>query len=192
MPRPVEPIRASLVVAAALLTCFVAGFCATPTFAAGAHAQKKRDTKREVELLEEHWRAAQLAGDAATMDKMLSDDYIGISMSGQVTTKAQQLDRVRTRKVSLNKLELSDMKVKLIGAIAIVTAEADVEGTTESGPVTGTYRYTRVYQRLSTGGWKITSFEATRIRGPRQNRDRPSAETAPPNPPPVSKQRQFN
>jgi ketosteroid isomerase-like protein len=131
------------------------------------HSEKKHEAKREVELLEEQWRVAQLSGDVAAMDRMLSDDYIGISMSGQVSTKAQQLDRMRTRKVVIHKVDLSDMKVKLIGSIAIVTSRAEVEGVNESGPVKGTFRYTRVYQRLPSGEWKITSFEATRIPSPK-------------------------
>ncbi len=97
----------------------------------------KHDAKRQVEALEEQWRTAQLAGDIATMDKMLSEDFIGISMSGQVNTKAQLLDRVRAHKVALSKVELSDMKVKLIGGIAIVTSRAEVEGTNEGASVKG-------------------------------------------------------
>jgi ketosteroid isomerase-like protein len=162
MPRSAQ-FRASLLAAASLLTCFVVAVDPQPVLAAGNHSEKKHDAKREVELLEEQWRMAQLASDAATMDKLLSDDFIGISMSGQVSTKAQQLDRVRSHKLMLSKIELSDRKVKLIGGIAIVTSRAEVEGTNETGPVKGTFRYTRVYKRLPSGGWKITSFEATRI-----------------------------
>jgi ketosteroid isomerase-like protein len=133
--------------------------------------EKKHDAKRQVEALEEQWRQAQLAGDVAVMDKLLSDDYIGITMTGQVNTKTQQLDRMRMHKIALTKLDLGDRQVKLIGSIAIVTSRAEVEGTNEGAPVKGTYRYTRVYQRLPSGGWKITSFEATRVPGPKSPAD---------------------
>jgi hypothetical protein len=33
----------------------------------------------------------------------------------------------------------------------------------DSLPVHGKFRYTRVYQRLPDGSWKVTSFEATRL-----------------------------
>ena len=157
--------RVLTMVTALLGTFLVLGASARPALAQAPHHDKKHDEKRQVELLEEQWRTAQLAGDVATMDKMLSEDFIGISMSGQVNTKAQLLDRVRAHKVALSKVELSDMKVKLIGGIAIVTSLADVVGTSEGASVKGTYRYTRVYQRLPSGGWKITSFEATRVPG---------------------------
>jgi ketosteroid isomerase-like protein len=133
--------------------------------------EKKHDAKRQVEALEEQWRQAQLVGDVAAMDKLLSDDYIGITMTGQVNTKNQQLDRMRMHKIALTKLDLGDRQVKLIGSIAIVTSRAEVEGTNEGAPVKGTYRYTRVYQRLPTGAWKITSFEATRVPGPKNPAD---------------------
>jgi len=117
-------------------------------------------------MLEEQWRTAQLAGDVSAMDKMLAEDFIGISMSGQVNTKAQQLDRIKTRKLVVTKIDLSDRKIKLVGSIAIVTSKAEVEGMAESGSMKGHYRYTRIYQRLANGEWKITSFEATRVNPP--------------------------
>ena len=184
-----RPIRHSLIPSAVLLVTVVVGW---PLPALGANwvqplHEKKHDAKRQVEALEEQWRQAQLSGDVAAMDKLLSDDYIGISMTGQVNTKMQQLDRMRMHKVALTKLDLVERQVKLIGSIAIVTSRAEVEGTNDGAPVKGTYRYTRVYQRLPSGVWKITSFEATRVPGPRdpanpRNRDAApkAAATVPP------------
>lgn len=144
-----------------LLACFVS-LNAHYAFAGGKQ-QKKHDIKRQVEVLEEQWRKAQLAGDVATMDRMLADDFVGISMSGQLNTKAQQLDRVKSRRLVVTRIDLTDRKVKLVGSVAIVTSQAEVEGTNESQAMHGLYRYTRIYQRLPGGEWKITSFEATRI-----------------------------
>src|SRR5258707_6241147 len=164
-----RPIRRTLIPTTVLLTAVVMGGAA-PAFCAGWNQplrEKKHDAKRQVEALEEQWRQAQLAGDVALMDKLLSDDYIGITMTGQVNTKTQQLDRMRMHKIALTKLDLGERQVKLIGSIAIVTSRAEVEGTNEGAPVTGTYRYTQGDERLPSGGWKITSFEATRVPGPK-------------------------
>lgn len=150
-------IRLSLVSASLILLCL-----AIPLAAQGRHA-KKQDFKHQVEALEEQWRKAQLAGDVATMDHMLADDFIGISMTGQVNTKQQQLDRVKTRKLVITRIDLSDMKVRLEGSVAIVTSQAEVEGTNEDQSMKGLYRYMRIYHRDLNGDWKITHFEATRI-----------------------------
>ena len=55
------------------------------------------------------------------------------------------------------------MKVKLLGQVAIVTSLAEVQGQNEGLPLNGRFRYTRVYQRLPSGAWKITNFELTRV-----------------------------
>ena len=145
----------------------VAGPCVRPALASHGLPlhEKKHDAKRQVEALEEQWRQAELSGDADAMDQLLSDDYIGISVTGQVNTKNQQLDRMRMHKIVLTKIDLGEMQVKLAGSIAIVTSRAQVEGTHDGVPIKGTFRYTRVYQRLPSGVWKITSFEATRVPG---------------------------
>jgi ketosteroid isomerase-like protein len=161
-------VHASLLASAVVFTGVVAGIGVRPALAfhnLPLH-EKKHDAKRQVEALEEEWRQAQLSGDVDTMDKLLSDDYIGISMTGQVNTKTQQLDRMRQHNVVLTKIDLGEVQIKLIGAIAVVTSRAEVEGTSDGEPIQGTFRYTRVYQRLPSGDWKITSFEATRVPGP--------------------------
>src|SRR5947209_13407944 len=166
----------SVVTAVVVLVCFL---CWAGSLPAATTHHKKRDTKVQVESMEEQWRAAQLTGDTSTMDRMLADDFIGISMSGQVNTKAQQLDRVRSRKLVITRIELSDRKVKLLGTVAVVTCQAEVEGTNDGVSVKGTYRYTRVYQQLPSGDWKITSFEATRIQPSKAARDRQRAPSGP-------------
>ena len=154
--------------AVVLLACYIA--CAYAQQDQKRH--NKHDEKRQIEALEEKWRAAQLAGDIQTMDGMLADDFIGISMSGQLNTKSQQLDRIRNHQLMLSKIRLSDMKIKLLDTVAVVTCQAEVEGTSDGASMRGIYRYTRVYQHLPSGEWKITSFEATRIRPMKSARDK--------------------
>ena len=139
---------------------------ASPARADGPHPKRNDQYKHQVERLEQTWRTAELNDDVDAMDKLLSDDYVGITMSGQVVTKTQQLDRMKTRNLVLSKIELTDVKVKLIGTIAVVTSLADVDGTNDGQPMHGTYRYTRIYSRLPSGSWKITNFEATRVGPP--------------------------
>lgn len=154
-----------------ILAVFLAGVTLPGTFAFAtkddAPHHKRKDVYREqVEQMEQAWRAAQLANDVSAMDKLLSDDYIGITMSGQVVTKMQQLDRMRNRQLVLTRIDLDDVKVKLIGTTAIVTSLVNIDGTMDGQNIHGTYRYTRVYTHLPSGSWKITNFEATRVGSP--------------------------
>ena len=130
------------------------------------HSDRHR-AKQQIVALEEQWRNALLTCDAASMDRLLSDDYVGISMGGQVNTKSQQLERLRRHEIAMHSIRLTEVKVKLIGRdVAVVTSKASVEGTNEGRNISGQFRYTRVYQHLPSGVWKITNFEVTRIPKP--------------------------
>lgn len=143
--------------------CLLVGLAAPVRALSVPHRGPKHEYQKEVEQLEDKWRNAQLKGDAAAMDELLDDEYIGITANGLVTTKAQQLERVRAHRVQLNKLDFSDVKVKILGETAVVTCLAEVEGENDGVAIHGMYRYTRVYARLANGSWKIMNFEATRI-----------------------------
>jgi len=149
------------VVAALLLGVAMVGF------GQGAHSKHmprvpKREAKDQIEDLEAQFAKAQLAGDAAAMDKLLSDDYLGINSNGEVSTKTQQLDHIRMRRLVVTSAKTLDSKIKVAGQIAIVTSLVELEGTLDGAVLRGNYRYTRVYQRGPNNVWKITNFEATR------------------------------
>jgi ketosteroid isomerase-like protein len=153
------------------LACFVLGSVLVPGSLAAVradaqthpHKEHKRDYKREIEAVEAEWKTAQLNGDVASMDKLLADDYFGISISGQLNDKMQQLERLRNRTFVLTKLDTSEVRIKLVGRVAIVTSLANIEGTNEGESIKGNYRYTRVYKRYPDGSWKITNFEVTKV-----------------------------
>lgn len=145
-----------------VLLCVLAG---VPVAWAGPQHLNKHDERRQVESLEEQLRAAELANDVSAMDRLLSDDFVGISMSGELNTKTQQLNRMRSRALVLTQLQLNDVKVKLLGQVAVVTGRARAEGTIDGAPLKGNFRYTRVYLHLPSGAWKITNFEVTRMPG---------------------------
>jgi ketosteroid isomerase-like protein len=185
-----QPVRVARRLALHLRLCaccliLPAAFSSSPAFARQAQAQSHhapRQVREQIADLEEQWRLATLNGDAAAMDRLLSEDYVGISWTGQVNTKQMQLERTRKRMVAIKSMELSDMKVKVVGPVAIVTSRAEVEGTNEGSVIDGAFRYTRVYQRLPGGRWQITNFEVTRIPKNRRDHNPPPPPNSPPAP----------
>ena len=147
----------------ALLLGLTLALVSMPLYA-GPH-RGARDMRDQIEALETQWKNAILANDIEAMDRLLSEDYLGITASGQVVTKPQQLDRMRTHTLSVSALDVSDVKIKLISQhAAIVTSLAQVVGMNDGRPIHGSFRYMRAYQRIpGTTTWKITSFEATRV-----------------------------
>ena len=136
----------------------------------GPPKEKKHETRHEIDQLEEKWRNALLKSDTAAMDSLLADDYMAITATGIVQTKAQTLENLRSGRTHFTQIEISDRKVRFYGTTALVTSSADVLGTTsDEGKIEGSLRYTRVYVKDAAGAWKIVSFEASPVREPAEH-----------------------
>ncbi len=152
------PIRLLMIVMAALLGAALPHASAQDS----AHREHKRAERAQIVALEKEWQKAALADDFPAMDKLLSDDYLGITATGEVLTKTQQLARMRDRKFMLTKLEISDTQYQACRQHRHVTCLAQLQGTSEDEALHGAYRYTRVYQRLSGNVWKSPTSKSPR------------------------------
>src|SRR5580698_10681502 len=122
----------------ALLLALTVALIAVPLHA-GPH-RGARTMRDQIEALETQWKKAALANDIEAMDRLLSEDYLGITANGQVVTKPQQLDRMRTHNFSIKTIDVTDVKIKLISQhAAIVTSLAHVEGTNDGSPLHGSF-----------------------------------------------------
>jgi ketosteroid isomerase-like protein len=142
-------------------------FVLVSVFATQAHAvfPHHENAHKEIEGLELDWRQAQLTNNISTVERLLADDYLGISANGTLETKADELTRRRTGALHITQLDLSDIKVRIYGDTAVVTSKADLIGKNGDRDISGRYRYTRVYSNRD-GQWRIVSFEASRVSGP--------------------------
>jgi ketosteroid isomerase-like protein len=119
---------------------------------------------KEIEALENEWRTAQLTNDWKTMDRLLDDEYTGISTTGQIQTKEQAIAARKAGTLLITRLQFSDVKVRVQagGTAAVVISRADVQGTNGGEDISGHYRYMRVYEKR-LGEWHIVTFIATPI-----------------------------
>jgi ketosteroid isomerase-like protein len=124
--------------------------------------REKGEIHKEIEALEEQWREATVTNNIGTMNRLLADDYVGITSNGTVENKQQALAQRSAGTIRITKLELNDTHVRVYGDTAVVTSQAQLEGTNGTSDISGEYRYTRVYNRR-LGKWKIVSFEASRM-----------------------------
>ena len=123
---------------------------------------ESRAVHKEIEGMEQQWRQALVTNNVGEMDRLLADDYLGITSNGTLETKPQALALRRAGTVRITRLDLSDMHVRVYGDTAVVTSQAQLEGTNGASDISGQYRYTRVYNRR-LGQWRIVSFEASRM-----------------------------
>jgi len=165
--------------------------CAAITLPAVAqkHPNTRKTYKQVISHLEEQWRQAQANNDVATADKLLADDYQGISAQGMVSTKAETLARIQARQVVVHNLQVTDEKINVHGDTAVVTSQVTVDATNNATQppteIHSNFRYTRVYVRYASGAWRITNFESTHI-GDAPGRQQHEHAAQPPAPPPVT------
>jgi ketosteroid isomerase-like protein len=156
-----RPCKQGLAIAASLVL-----FASVLPANAGFLKTQKQESRHEIDALEDTWRNAVLTSNTTTLSALLSDDYMAITPSGTLQTKDETLAIVRSGRVHFATIDISDRKVRFYGATAVVTSLANIEASTPDGPVTGSYRYTRVYVRDAQGKWRIVSFEASKVREP--------------------------
>ncbi len=156
----------------ALAAVLVLAVGAVPLSAGELSLAQRHESRHEIDQLEDEWRIAVLNSDAKTMDSLLADDYMGITAAGTLQSRDLALQNMRSGRVHFASLTITDRKVRFYGATAVVTSLATINATNSEGPVTGDYRYTRVYVRNAQGVWKVVSFEASHVRtGPHRRNE---------------------
>jgi ketosteroid isomerase-like protein len=150
--------------AVGLVLLLTAGVAQSKPNTKGMPRSERHESRQEILQLEQKWKDAVLQRNVPAMEELLGDDYIGITPNGTLESKEQTLQNMKNRVVSLSSIEVSDRKIRFYGKTAVVTSKAEVTGDMEGSKANGNYRYTRVYVRDPRGGWKIVSFEASRIR----------------------------
>lgn len=159
-------VRWSCLPAVGLMLLLMSGVAQSKPNKPGMPRAERHESRQEILQLEQQWKDAVIQHNVSALEGLLSDDYIGITSNGMLESKAQTLVNLKNGVLHLTSIDVSDRKVRFYGTTAVVTSRADVNGNGEDGNLTGNYRYTRVYVRDPKGGWKIVSFEASRIKEP--------------------------
>lgn len=123
---------------------------------------EKSEIHKEIEALEQQWQQATVTNNIGEMSRLLADDYVGITSNGTVENKPQALAQRSAGTIRITKLDITDTRIRVYGDTAVVTSQAQLEGTNGATDMSGQYRYTRVYTRRM-GQWKIVTFEASRM-----------------------------
>jgi uncharacterized protein (TIGR02246 family) len=118
--------------------------------------------EQEVRALEEQAVQAAQKNDPSFLEQHATDDYVGITGMGDMVTKSQAVQDMRSGKMRYQSIQPRNMNVRVFGNTAIVNGEATVSLVRDGKPVSGDYRYTRVWVKQD-GSWKIASFESTPI-----------------------------
>jgi ketosteroid isomerase-like protein len=111
---------------------------------------------------EDALRRAQLAGDAAALDRLVDDALVFTGPDGALYGKQDDLDAHREGWVRITRLEPSDERVQRFGDVAVVTVRMEMAGTFRGAPFAGPYRYTRVW-RAGPDGWRVVAGHVSAV-----------------------------
>ena len=121
-----------------------------------AHA----DLIEEVREFEFAWGAAYINRDTAALERIMADDYTFTDPLGGVTDKRQNLDYIRTGLFVIKDTHSRNVRVRIYGETAVVTALANFKARYRGVAVNGSYQYTDVLVRRE-GRWYAVASQAT-------------------------------
>ncbi len=117
---------------------------------------------------EEAVRSAELArftamttGKSEDLARLLGEDLIYTHSNALVDTKASYLQSMTGGSLTYHSIEPSDMKVRVYGTTAIITAAATMKVTSKGVPATNHLRYTDVWV-LRDGRWQMVGWQSTK------------------------------
>jgi len=128
----------------------------------GAEEQSDEATLREIK--EVLWPRAYAQQDVALLDSLLADEFQMVDADGNWSTKAQELDWIRSNPPSYDSLVFEIIRLDIFeNGSAIVAGKGVVSGTDESGPYTLEYQSTNVLIKRS-GKWQAVASHVSGIK----------------------------
>jgi ketosteroid isomerase-like protein len=110
--------------------------------------------------LDTQYQAAVQRNDAATMARILADDFLLVTGSGKTYTRADLLDEARSGRVRYEHQEDTGATIHLWGDTAVVTAKLWEKGTDKGEPFDYTLWFSDTYMRTPSG-WRYVFGQAS-------------------------------
>jgi uncharacterized protein (TIGR02246 family) len=105
---------------------------------------------------------AMVTNDLGTLAAVLADDLVYIHSDGEVDSKEEFLQRLRSGSLRYRSIEPTEVRVRTDGNTAVVTGRAKMAVTSGGSDRDFEIRYTAVY-RASSDHWQLVSWQSTRI-----------------------------
>jgi ketosteroid isomerase-like protein len=123
-------------------------------------AQSSADDEKTVAALDTEYQAAVKKNDAATMARILADDFVLVTGLGKTYTKTDLLEEARSKRVVYERQEDSNQKVRVWGDTAIITALLWAKGTDSGKAFDYKLWFSDIYLR-TPGGWRYVFAQAS-------------------------------
>src|SRR5262245_25055819 len=133
---------------------------AATSIALGQEQSASRDKKSSVEQairqLDNERIQAQIGADAATLDRIYADDFIGVGPSGTVRTKPQVISDFTSGALKFQSITTDEVQVRVYENTAVETGLSTMVGQDKGKPVPRDTRFTRVWVKQQ-GHWRLVA-----------------------------------
>ena len=104
----------------------------------------------------------ELRRDAAALEALICDDYVGVDPSGAIIDKAISVGRYRDPEFELTEHGIADVQISVLGDVALEIGVMRLAGRLGVFRFGGRYRYTHAWLRTGVG-WKVRASQLTPI-----------------------------
>lgn len=126
-------------------------------------ARSSVDDEKAVAALDTEYQAAVKENDAATMDRILADDFVLVTGLGKTYSKRDLLEEARSKRMQYERQEDSQQKVRVWGDTAVVTALLWAKGTQDGKPFNYKLWFSDIYLKTEKGWRYVFAQASTRI-----------------------------
>ena len=118
------------------------------------------ETAQLIARLDTEYQAAVERNDAATMDRILADDFILVTGLGKSFTKEDLLEEARSGRVEYEFQRDTDQTVRVWGDTAVITAQLFAKGVENGEPFHYKLWFSDTYVKLA-GEWRYVFGQAS-------------------------------
>ncbi|WP_051942938.1 nuclear transport factor 2 family protein [Streptacidiphilus rugosus] len=117
----------------------------------------------ELRAAERRLQAAQLAGDADTLDTLLDDRLVFTGPDGSLSGKGDDLALHRSGEQRLTRVEEEELAVLVVDGTGVSWFLGTVAGTFKGQEFSARVRYTRTWVRTAASGWRVVAAHVTPV-----------------------------
>jgi ketosteroid isomerase-like protein len=122
----------------------------------GAIRDSKQIVEQVIKKLDNERIQAQVHADAAALERIYADDFIGVGPSGTVRTKPQVILDFTSGDLRFQSITTDDVRVRVYGNAAVETGRSTMDGQDKGKVVPHDTRFTRVWIKQQ-GRWRLVA-----------------------------------
>ncbi len=118
--------------------------------------------EEQIKKLEQGWAEAMQKADAAAIPTYEAEDIVSTDPAGQVTTRDQDIQSLKSGDFKVQSLQYPEMKVSVYGNAAVATGLANMKASYKGQDMSGSYRFTDTW--VNRGGkWQCVATQVTKV-----------------------------